>query len=112
VIIARQEYTVAPGKLEQALAWLREVQSWESYRLLYPYGCRIYTIAVGRVHKVVLEAEYSSLLERLACLRSAARHPEYIAWRQRQGLHCLNVFGGYACTAEPNLDIQADLPLS
>jgi hypothetical protein len=95
VILARQEYTVAPGQVDEALAWLREVQSWESFRLLYPHGCRIYSTSVGRIWKVVVEAEYGSVLERLACLRQAARRPEYQAWRKRQAQYCLHVYGGY-----------------
>ncbi|MGQ9682403.1 MAG: hypothetical protein ACUVX9_07700 [Anaerolineae bacterium] len=112
MIIARQEYTVAPGQLERALAWLHEVRGWESYRLLYPRGCRIYATQLGRVHKVVVEAEYASLLERLACLRTASRRPEYQAWRQRQEHYCLHVYGGYACEGDAEADAPRELPLA
>ncbi len=86
---------MASGKVEEALAWLREVQGWDSYRLIYPRGCRIYSVVVGRVYKAVVEAEYTSLRERLACLRYAARLPEYKVWRKRQKELCLHVYGGY-----------------
>lgn len=95
MIVAHQEYTVAPGRIEEALAWLREMQTWECYRLLYPRGCRIYCTTVGRIDKVVVEAEYGSILERLTCLRQAARQPEYREWRRRQKDYCLHVYGGY-----------------
>lgn len=95
MILARQEYTVAPGKVDEALAWLREVQSWESYRLLYPRGCRIYSTSLGRIYKVTVEAEYATILERLACLRQVSHLPEYKAWHKRQQRLCLNVYTGY-----------------
>ncbi len=95
MIVARQEYTVALGKVDEALAWLREVQGWESYRLIYPRGCRVFATSVGRLYKVVVEAEYDSLLDRLACLRTAMRRPEYASWRARMGRYCLDVYGAY-----------------
>lgn len=95
MIVARHEYTVASGRADEALAWLREVRDWESYRLIYPRGCQISAMTVGRVHKVVVEAEYASLEEYLACLRSATRQKEYAAWRRRQGDLCLDVYGCY-----------------
>ena len=88
------------GKADEALAWLREVQGWECYRLIYPRGCRVYATTVGRVDKVVLEAEYNSLHERLACLRYATRQPVYKAWHQRQSRFCLDVYDGYARQGE------------
>jgi hypothetical protein len=110
VIIARQEYTVAPGKLAEALDWLREVQSWECHRLVYPRGCRVYSTSVGRIDKVVVEAEYSSLLERLACLRYLAHCPECKAWRDRQAQLCLHVYGAYDRPADSRTDQIAGRP--
>jgi hypothetical protein len=95
VIVARQEYTVAPGKVAKALAWLREVESWQCYRLVYPHGSRVWSTSLGRVYKVVIEAEYTSLLERLSCLRRATREPEFRAWRERQKQYCLHVYCHY-----------------
>lgn len=95
MIVARQEYTVASGKADEALAWLREVRDWESYRLVYPRGCRVSAMSVGRLNKVVVEAEYASLQEYLACLQSATHQREYVAWRRRQSDLCLHVYGGY-----------------
>jgi len=101
VIIARQEYTVASGKADEALAWLREVLSWESFRLIYPHGCHVRATAIGRVQKVVLEASYESLGEYLACLRCARGRPEYQAWHSRRRDYCLDVYGCYMhCTDE------------
>ena len=111
MIIARQEYTVAPGKVDQALAWLREVQGWEGYRLIYPRGCRIWATSVGRIEKVVVEAEYDHLLERLACLRCATRQRQYPAWRARQAQLCLHVNGSYDHPAAAWDSCQLDLPL-
>lgn len=96
MIVARREYTVASGKADEALAWLREVCDWESYRLIYPRGCRVSTMSVGRLNKVVVEAEYASLQEYLACQRSATRQREYVAWRRRQNELCLYVYGSYS----------------
>jgi len=96
------------GKVDEALAWLREVQDWECYRLIYPRGCRVYCTLVGRIHKVVVEAEYSSLQERLACLRQAARHPEYQAWRRRQRQLCLHVYGAYGRPSDKHADDGLD----
>ncbi len=86
---------MATGKVDEALAWLREVQGWESYRLIYPHGCRVWTTSVGRIDKVVVEAEYDDLLERLACLRCATHQPQYPAWRARQAQLCVHVKGSY-----------------
>lgn len=87
---------MAPGKADEALNWLREVRGWESYRLIYPRGCRISAMSVGRIDKVVVEAEYSSLQEHLACLRCATQQPEFAAWRRRRDALCLHVYGSYA----------------
>ena len=95
MIVARQEYTVASGKADEALAWLREGRDWESYRLIYPRGCQITALSFGRLHKVVVEAEYASLQEYLACLRSATRQREYVAWRCRGDGLCVHVYGNY-----------------
>jgi len=100
VIVVRQEYTVPTGKVDEALAWLREVQNWECYRLIYPRGCRVYATTIGRVNKVVLEAEFANLQERLACLRYATHHPLYKAWHQRQSRFCLDAHGGYTREGE------------
>ena len=112
MIVARQEYTVASGRADEALAWLREVRDWESYRLIYPHGCRISAVSMGRIQKVVVEAEYASLQEYLACLRSATRQPEYAAWRRRQGELCLHVYGCYrhVGSAAENLEGAPTLP--
>ena len=83
---------MAPGKVDEAMAWLREVQSWEFYRLLYPRGCRIWATVLGRTHKVVIEAEYGDLRERLWGLLQSTRQPQYQAWRERQAQCCLDVY--------------------
>ena len=109
MITARQEYTVVSGKVAEALAWLQEVQSWDCYRLIYPYGCRVWSTSMGRVHKVVLEAEYASLHERLSCLRRATRQPVFQAWRERQRHYCLNVYSGYSNPARSESAERFDL---
>ncbi len=87
---------MASGKVDEALAWLREVRDWESYRLIYPRGCQVSAMSVGRINKVVVEAQFASLQEYLACLRAAGRQREYPAWRRRQNELCLCVYGCYS----------------
>ena len=106
MIVARQEYTVASGKVDEALAWLREVRSWEAYRLIYPHGCRVSAKSVGRLHKVVVEAQYDNLQEYLSCLRAATRQPEYARWRPRQHELCLHVYGCYSRCGPDALELS------